>query len=175
MDLAAIAAAASALVVDARAQCVTYTAEKSVGGDALRDLQIGMDHGIVACNSARMNTARIGDLVIIQGKGFREGCKLHQCMIVVLTERADALSNTWAEHGGSRWMYCWKFTALTPIITVTPQFQSTKQQFAEAHGVKGKLILNSRLCPHNAAPVLAALAKAFEVQKKRIKIVRRRA
>lgn len=140
-----------------RAHCVTYVDEFSVGHDAVNDVRIGYEQQIVACNSARIKNGRTGDLVIITARA--KGAKV--LMIGRLTERADNLRDTWAHHGGTHWQYCWKIETIVPPIAVTPLVDTEIRRLSTECGISHKIILNSRLCPHRATPVLRGLATTF--------------
>ena len=76
------------------AHCVTYTDDNSVGKSALNDLIIGENNHILACNSSRINVAKVGDIVVNKAKGRKESW----IMIVRLVERADNLAQGYGNH-----------------------------------------------------------------------------
>ena len=137
-----------------RAHCVTYADEFSVGQSAANDLQLGFEKQIVACNSARINKALPGDLVIITAPSKDRRI----IMIGRLIERADHLRDTWAKHGGTDWQYCWTIEPLLPPTQVTILVLGEIHRLSEKYGIKSTNILNSRLCPLKATPVLSDLA-----------------
>jgi hypothetical protein len=146
------------------AHCVTYTDDNSVGKSALNDLIIGENNQILACNSSRINVAKVGDIVVNVARGSKE----HWLMIVRLVERADNLRNTWKHSGGTEWKYCWRVEILVPHMIVTKSVQEDITYLAIEIGIRPTNILNSRLCNKIATPVLEGLVSRYSPVKTEI-------
>lgn len=142
------------------AHCVTYTDDNSVGNSALNDLNIGHEHRILACNSSRINVAKVGDIVVNVAKGR----KTRWIMIVRLVERADDLRNTWKHAGGTEWLYCWRVEILVPPMLVSKALTDDIAYLATEVGIRPTNILNSRLCNKVATPVLEGLVSRYLLQ-----------
>lgn len=143
--------------MEPRAHCVTYADKFSVGGSAQTDLLIGHRDRIVACNSKRIDKARAGDIVLVMA-GKPENRLI---MIGRLTRRADERRDTWLHEGGTCWSYCWEFETLLPPTKVTPFITLEIKRLAEGTDVNPRYIMNSRLCPHRATPILTGLSTAL--------------
>jgi hypothetical protein len=140
-----------------RAICVTYKDSHSIDKNAVLDMCHGATHGIVACNNVRLKAAQPGDLVAIRANQF--------FLIGELIAPAPEQSHLWKDSGGKAWSYCWSYKPLTHTVEITAAFKERLADLCKPLDLNPQIILNSRLCPFKAKPVLEALSKIYEQKK----------
>jgi hypothetical protein len=130
---------------------VSYTDGHSINNNALHDLKLGADHGIVACGNSRLKTAKPGEPIIIQANDYFLIGRLIAC--------APEKRNEWLNAGGEPWPYCWTYTALTPILCRTREIDAQVKELKIRFGLKETCNpFNARLCPYAARPLVEELA-----------------
>lgn len=147
-----------------KAICITYTDERSIHNDAMHDLRLGAEHGILACSATRLNKAQAGDLVILKAN--------YSFLIGRLITPAPEKRNTWLDQGGEPWRHCWTYTPLTHILSIDTNIEKEVKELCFIFGIpKSKSgesdtnIFSARSCPNNAFPVLEELAKRHPIAK----------
>jgi len=144
--------------MDNKIRCVTYVPKYSAGKDALRDLEIGIEHGVVGCGSKVFNASSPGDYVVINATKN----KIKYVVIGVLCEKLESC-NKWVIEGGKDWSYNWTYRPLTNIFIYDNLTKTEIHQYAEANSLKVNNLFNSRLCSKKLKPLVDILITKFTV------------
>jgi len=144
-----------------RIKCVTYTPEFSAGGDPVNDLLIGANHEIVGCKSSNLNSAILGDYVVINATKN----KVKYVVIGILCEKLECC-NIWEREGGCIWPYNWSYKPVTQIfiyddLTKLEVKKTSEDNFLSPNSPK--YVFNSRYCSVKLRPIIEMLIKKFSL------------
>jgi hypothetical protein len=139
-------------------QCITYVNKYSAGKSSLRDLQIGIEHGVVGCGSKRLDKSQQGDIVIINATDN----KIKYAVIGQLIEKI-ASCDKWSKEGGHTWPYNWEYTPLTPIFEYNSETKQEITQICKDHSIYPGHVFNSRYCNKKYKPVVYFLLEKFSL------------
>ena len=143
--------------------CITYVNKYSAKKSSKRDLEIGIENGVVGCGNKRLNNATRGDHVIINGN--EDGIKY--VVIGRLIEKIDSCDK-WIIEGGHKWPYNWKYEPLTPIFQYTSDIKIDikkicSTQEPQPKGIYYGHVFNSRFCSKKYNPVVDFLVDKFGI------------
>jgi hypothetical protein len=139
-------------------RCVGYKNEYSAEKSSFRDLEIGLEYGVVGCSSkvfGSKNTKR-GDIVLITA----DKDKKRYAIIGRLEEKIEGNCIKWMEHGGMMWDYNWTYTPLTNIFQIDNE---EIKQLSLRHDVKWKNVFHSRFSSKIVRPVVDELIEKYSV------------
>jgi len=139
-------------------QCITYVNEYSAGKSSLRDLEIGIEHGVVGCGSNRLNKSKRGDIVIINATDN----KIKYAVIGQLTEKLESCDK-WSNEGGHTWPYNWEYIPLTPIFEYDNETKQEISQICREYSIYPGHVFNSRYCAKKYQPVVCFLLEKFGI------------
>lgn len=142
--------------MDTKIRCVTYVPKYSAGKSALRDLEIGIEHGVVGCGSKVFNSSNSGDYVIINATKN----KIKYVVIGVLIDKIDSCER-WAIEGGRTWPYNWTYRPLTNRFIYDNLTKTEIHQYAEANSLNANNLFNSRFCSKKMRPLVDILINKF--------------
>jgi hypothetical protein len=133
-------------------RCVTYKDAFSANGCSFTDLEIGMAHTAVGCNSKVFGSSRPGDLVIITANNGRR----RYFTAGILLERLVECS-LWAAAGGHTWEYNFLYRPLTGCHEITPTIKERVTALCEPLIIDPAYFFHSRFCGERYLPVLRTL------------------
>jgi hypothetical protein len=133
---------------------LTYTDAHSCDGSAYRDLELGMKHTMVGCNSVRLRPGNALPGAIVKTQAKKDG--IWYFTIGVLGAHAQACT-LWKDHGGEVWKYNHYYEPLTGIVEVTPEMKKYIKESAERHGLPTTTFFNSRFCSAKLRPIFEDL------------------
>lgn len=139
-------------------RCIVYKNEFSADHSSYRDLEIGVENGVVGCSSKVFgsNNTKRGDLVLITG----EKNKKRYAVIGMLTEKIEGDCIEWLIQGGKLWDYNWKYIPLTNI------FQIDNEEIKELsfrHNIKWKNVFHPRFSSKIVRPVVDELIEKYKI------------
>jgi len=131
-----------------KVRCVSYVDEFSAEKSCLRDLEIGLENQVVGCNSKTFGSSQKGDFVII--------CARHAGRLFVCIGEIDEAVKTsvWADQGGVRWQYNFRFTPLTKIVEVDKEKKERIKEMCDMYEVNPNMMFNMRFCGERYLPII---------------------
>jgi len=139
-------------------RCITYVDEYSANNCSLRDLEIGVEHGVVGCGSSVFGSQRTkpGDFVVINAKKNN----IKYAVIGILETKLETCDK-WANEGGRKWPHNWTYIPLTCIFERTKQLNTELQDFCEIHGIKKNNLFHPRFSTPRNKPAIDLLIAKF--------------
>lgn len=129
--------------------CVSYVDRYSVDKNSEKDLEIGYDHNIVACNSGHITRCEPGDYVIVRSKT--------RFYIGMIIKKSSKQFNHWYNEGGQVWSlnyFCIPMTTICPLSSINVE---QKHKIFNSRFCTKKLSENiERLQTHLGEPIVPA-------------------
>lgn len=133
---------------------LTYTDEHSCGGSAYSDLELGLKHTMVGCNSIRLRPGNALPGTIVKTQAKKNG--IWYFTIGILGAHVQECT-LWKDHGGEVWKYNHYYEPLTSIMTLNPEMKKFIEDSAGRHGLSKTTFFNSRFCSIKLRPVFEDL------------------